>query len=191
MRSILPWLLGTLLLGAGTAGCVDHTAQLPVATRTAVQATPQPRPGATVVVQRRDERGVTEAQPATPAAQPRATQPPVQDRLTEERARVSQGVTLATQQIDRLVRMQQYADPDRQKALEDTIDDLQGRREKVLQDMRELEIRGPAASTTASDTLYESLYRDLGELQGAVRDSYAVAPPPGSGMPPPAPLPPH
>lgn len=191
MRFIVPWSVAAVLLCAATAGCVDHTEQLPVATRTAVQATPQPQPGATLVLQHGDEKGVTAAQPSTPAARPQGSLPPVHDRLTEERARVSEVVTLATQQMDRLTRMQQHADPDRQSALAAAVDDLQGRREKVLQDMREMEIRGPAASPSASDTLNEELYRDLGELQGAVRDSYAVAPPPGSGMAPPAPLPPR
>lgn len=190
MRSLRAWCVGGLLLGASVAGCVDHSEQPLAPGRAEVVATPQPQATSTGAVHRSNAKGVTEAQPATHAAQPRGSQPPVQDRLIEERARVSQGVTLATQQIDRLTRMQQYADPDRQTTLQSTIDDLQSRREKVLQDMRELEIRGPAFSAMASDTLRSDLYRDLDDLQSSVQESYALAPPPGSGMAPPAPLPP-
>lgn len=178
MRSILVMCsVSGLLLGASLSGCVRHSEQ------------PAVRTG-TVVVHHGDARGVTEAQPAAPAAQPPEPQPSALQQMTEERARVTQGVTVATQQIDRLTRMQQHAPPDQQDALQSTIDDLQSRREKVMQDMRELEVRGPAFSAMGSDTLRSDLYRDLGDLQSSVRDSYGIAPPPGSGMPPPAPLPP-
>ncbi|HEX8791333.1 MAG TPA: hypothetical protein VF765_10325 [Polyangiaceae bacterium] len=191
MRSLCAWSIGALLICASAVGCSHETAQPRAAaraSRAAVARPPQPARGGNVIVEHREyNRGVTEAQPATPAAQP-----PVEpnETLGEERARVSQAVALATQQLNRLTRIEESADPDRRNELEDAVGDLRNRREKVLQDMRELELRGPAASATASDTLREELYRDLAALQAAVRESYAVAPPPGSGMSPPAPIPP-
>lgn len=208
MRFILAWSVGALLIGASTAACVDQDEQPSARTRAHVVATPQPQPrapaGSTVIVRHendRRDRGVTAAQPNTPAVinnivttkppeSQRESQPPPTDRLSEERARVSQAVALATQQIDRLTRIEESADPDRRMELEDTLGDLKSRREKLLQDMQELEIRGPAYSASMTDTLRSEMDRDLADLQSSIRDSYTVAPPPGRGMPPPAPLPP-
>lgn len=101
---------------------------------------------------------------------------------------MSQAVAVAKQQIDRLTRMEQAATPDRSAYLDSLVQDLQSRRDKVLQDMKELEVRAPAR---APDQLESDLYRDLGDLQSSVRESYATAAPPGSGMAPPAPLAPQ
>jgi hypothetical protein len=188
MRSILVWSVGALLLGASATGCYRQSEQPIATTRAPAPTAEQPQAPSTVVTERGDEvlqrserKGVTAAQPATPAAQPPAA--PVDDR-----ERASQIVTLASRQIERLTRMRETADPERRSELDSTIGDLQSRREKVLQDMRELELRGP---TSAADRLRSELDRDLNDLRMTVRDSFDVAPPPGQGMPPPAPLPPE
>jgi len=197
MRSILLWSVGALLLGASVSGCFRQSEQPPASTRAPVATAPQPQSPGTVVTRRGDEivqrgerKGVTEAQPATPAAQPTppATQPSVP--LSEDRGRVSEAVAKASRQIERLTRMEQTADPERRSELDSSIGDLQSRREKLLQDMRELEVRGPASPASMSDTLRSELDRDLSDLLKSLRDSYDIAPPPGQGMPPPAPLPP-
>ncbi len=199
MRCILAWSVGALLLGASITGCVDQTGHPPARTRARVTASPQPQVGSTIVVHHENERGVTEAQPPSPPPPPVINkivtneaegQPPVADQLSETRARVSQAVAVATQQIDRLTRIEESADPERHVELEDTIGDLKSRREKLLQDMRELELRGPAYSPAATDSLRSEMDHDLADLQESVRESYTIAPPPSRGMPPPAPLPP-
>jgi hypothetical protein len=191
MRSILLWSAGALLLGASVSGCFRQSEQTPEHARAAVEPAPQGQPtGAVVshrgdeVIRRGNERGVTEAQPATPAAQPYVP-------LSVDRGRVSEAVAQASRQIERLTRIEQTADPERRDELDSTIGDLQSRREKVLQDMRELEMRGPASPASMSDTLHSELDRDLNDLQKSLHNSYDVAPPPGQGMPPPAPLPPE
>ncbi len=188
MRSILVWSVGALLLGASATGCYRQSEQPIASTRAPAPTAEQPQAPSTVVTERGDEvlqrgerKGVTAAQPATPAAQPPAA--PVDDR-----ERAQQIVALASRQIERLTRMRETADPERRSELDSTIGDLQSRREKVLQDMRELELRGP---TSAADRLRSELDRDLNDLRMTVRDSFDVAPPPGQGMPPPAPLPPE
>jgi len=190
MRSILLWSVGALLLGASATGCYRQSEQPIASTRAPAPTAAQPQGPSTIITQRGDEvlqrgerKGVTAAQPATPAAQPPAA--PVDDR-----ERAQQIVALASRQIDRLTRMVDTADPERRSELDSTIGDLQSRREKVLQDLRELELRGPSAAST-SDRLRSGLARDLNDLQMTVRDSFDVAPPPGQGMPPPAPLPPE
>ena len=197
MRSILLWSAGALLLGASVSGCFRQYEQTPEHARAAVEPTPQPQsPSAVVtrrgdeVMQRGNEKGVTAAQPATPAAQatPPATQP--SEPMGNDRVRVQEAVAKASRQIDRLTRMEQTADPERRSELDSSLGDLQSRRDKVLQDMRELEVRGPASPASMTDTLHSELDRDLNDLQKSLRDSYDIAPPPGQGMPPPAPLPP-
>lgn len=185
MRSILAWSLGALLLGAAAVtGCVDQAEQHPARARAAIAPAPTPQPQASgpVVVQHGNEKGVTEAQPAAP--------PPPPYTVGDERAHVSRAVAAASQQIDRLRRMLETADPEHRDELDTAIHDLQSRRERVLQDMREYEMRGAAVSPTVSDALRSEMDRDLDALQSALHDSYDLAPPPGSGMAPPAPLPP-
>jgi hypothetical protein len=191
MRSILLWSVGALLLGASVSGCYRVSEQPIASTRAPAPTAEQPQPPGTVVTRRGDEilqrgeqKGVTAAQPATPAAQPSTP-------LSDDRGRVQEVVALASRQIERLTRMEETADPERRSELDSTIGDLQSRREKVLQDMRELELRGPASAASTSDRLRSELDRDLNDLQMTVRDSFDVAPPPGKGMPPPAPLPPE
>jgi hypothetical protein len=183
MRSILPWSVGALLLGASVSACYVRSEQPPARSRAAALSTPQPQSTRSVIVQQGEQKGVTAAQPGTPAAVPYGA--PHTDR-----ERVAQAVALASRQIDRLTRMGESANPERRSELDATLDDLQKRREKVLQDMRELELRGPASPAGMADTLRSELDRDLIDLQKALHDSYEVAPPPGQGMPPPAPLPP-
>jgi hypothetical protein len=199
MRTLACW--GALLLCASVTGCFGAEQRPPRSA--AASATPSTTSGGALVG--RDDvenrwRGVTEAQP------PGATQPPEQtppsagqrlppseseqapqDRLADERNRVSQAVGIAKQQIDRLTRIERAATPDREAQLDSLLADLQTRREKVLQDMRELELRPPSLSP---DRLESDLDRDLDSLQASVHDSYVAAPAPGSGMAPPAPLPP-
>jgi hypothetical protein len=193
MRSILLWSVGALLLGASIGGCFRQSEQTSARTREPVASTtPEIRSTDTVVtrrgdeiLQRGDQRGVTAAQPGTPAAQPYT--PP-----GDARSRATETVALASRQIERLTRMAETADPERRSDLDSTLGDLQSRREKVLQDMRELELRGPAsAASTSDDRLRSELDRDLSALQMSLQDSYDFAPPPSRGMPPPAPLPPE
>ncbi|HTQ48136.1 MAG TPA: hypothetical protein VMI75_35515 [Polyangiaceae bacterium] len=192
MRSIQLWSVGALLLGASTTGCYRQSSEQPIAnTRAPAPTAEQPQAPSTVVTRRGDEilqrgerKGVTAAQPGTPAAQP--STPP-----SDDRARAAQIVALASRQIERLTRIAETADPERRSELDSTIGDLQSRREKVLQDMRELELRGPTSEASTSDRLRSELDRDLNDLRMTLRDSFDIAPPPGQGMPPPAPLPPE
>jgi hypothetical protein len=191
MRSILLWSVGALLLGASATGCYRQSEQPVASTRAPTPPAAQPQTPGTVVVTRRgdeilqrgEQKGVTEAQPASSG--PQTSAPPSNDR---ERARAA--VAVASHQIERLTRMQGTADPELRSELDSTIGDLQKRREKVLQDMRELELRGPTAAST-SDRLRSEMERDLNDLQMTVHNSFDIAPPAGRGMPPPAPLPPE
>ena len=191
MRSILLWSVGALLLGASATGCYRQSEQPIASTRAPAPTAAQPQGPSTIITQRGDEilqrgerKGVTAAQPETPAAQPPAP-------TSDERERASQIVALASRQIERLTRMVETADPERRSELDSMIGDLQRRREKVLQDMRELEMRGPTSESSTSDRLRSGLDRDLNDLRMTVGDSFDIAPPPGQGMPPPAPLPPE
>jgi hypothetical protein len=87
--------------------------------------------------------------------------------------------------------MEDTADPERRSDLDSTLGNLQRHREKVLQDLRELELRAPTSTSRVSDRLRSELDQDLNSLQMSVQDSYDFAPPPNKGMPPPAPLPPE
>jgi hypothetical protein len=191
MRSILLWSAGALLLGASVSGCFRQSEQTTAHARAPVAQTPEIRTDGAVVsrrgdeiIQRGEQKGVTAAQPGTPAAQP--YMPP-----GDQRARAAETVAVASRQIERLTRMADTADPERRSELDSTLGDLQSRRERVLQDLRELEMRGPASQASTSDRLSSGLDRDLNALQMSVQDSYDFAPPPSKGMPPPAPLPPE
>jgi hypothetical protein len=184
MRSILLWSAGALLLGASVSGCYRQSEQPSARETTAHAPTPPPPATNPPLTHQVEQKGVTEAQPPAPA--PQVNPPP-----TDDRARATEIVALASRQIERLTRMEETADPERRSELDATLGDLQSRREKVLQDLRELEMRGPASAASTSDRLRSELERDLNDLQMTVRDSFDVAPPPSRGMPPPAPLPPE
>jgi hypothetical protein len=109
--------------------------------------------------------GVTEAQPDAPA-------------------HAQQTVALASQQIDRLQRIQRSeSNAAPREDVEQALADLEGKRDTVLQDLRELAIQ------PTGDVL-SKLSADDARLLGAVRVSYVIARPPAQGLPQPSPLPP-
>lgn len=65
--------------------------------------------------------------------------------------------------------------------IDDALGGLASQREKVLQDLAEFELR-------PSDDLLVKVDEDVASLDGAVKRSYTVAPPPSQGLPQPSPL---
>jgi hypothetical protein len=104
----------------------------------------------------------------------------------DERIRVTQAVAQASSQIDRLQRIQSSAVGARRDNVGDALYALERRRAKVLQDLRAMDAEPPGQRSP----LRNELQRDLAELQDWLSASYALAPPPTQGMPPPSPLPP-
>ncbi|HEX8791332.1 MAG TPA: hypothetical protein VF765_10320 [Polyangiaceae bacterium] len=161
--------------------------------------------GSVTVVHRDDQRGVastqapaqpgaTQAQPNTPVinnfvtAPPSSTQdqsaqssslptqpPPLAATPTDDRARASQIVAEATQQIDRLTRVLSMSAKDaRHTEIEAAVGQLESKREHVLKDIKTLETTGASSS---DDTQHIILNRDVSDLQLALQKSYEYAPP--------------
>jgi hypothetical protein len=103
----------------------------------------------------------------------------------DQRARASEVVSQASDQIDRLERIQSMSADAHREGLDNSLYDLEHKREKVLQDMRELDVQPPAQR----DAIRTELQRDLADLQGALQSAYRFSPAPSKGLPPPAPLP--
>jgi hypothetical protein len=103
---------------------------------------------------------------------------------SEDRERVAKAVGSASMQIDRLQRIQSMSAETHREGLDGALYDLQHKREKVLADLRELDLQ-PATERVA---IRSELDHDLVDLQTALRMSYEFAPPPAQGLPPPAPL---
>jgi hypothetical protein len=179
--------VGALVFGALAVGCVE-VERVPIHTMNTPAATPigsEPRPA------------VTSAQPAPPPItestipepsssneMPSSETPDVTESQPDSRLRAAQAVGLASQQVARLRMMATSANglaprPD----VDAAFGELQIKRENVLQDLRELELR-------PSDDLLMQLDGDVASLRGAIRDSYGVAPPPSQGLAQPSPLPP-
>jgi hypothetical protein len=118
--------------------------------------------------------GVTEAQG------PAATE-------QDDRARASEVVAQASDQIDRLQRIQSMSTNAHREVLDNALYELEHDREKVLLDMRALDAQPPAQRGAT----HSELQRDLADLQASLHTSYRIAPPPTQGLPPPAPLPPQ
>jgi hypothetical protein len=200
MRNLALWSVGALLLGASATGCYDEPEQPAAHSQAAVVSRPaaQPQGGSVTVVHHGDDRGVAstqapsrqgaaQAQPNTPvinnfvtppppAAQPSATAPldSPAAQPADDRARASQIVAEATQQIDRLTRvLSMSANDSRHADIEAAVARLQSRRERVLQDMKTIETTGASSS---DDTQHIMLNRDVSDLQTALRDSDQYAP---------------
>jgi hypothetical protein len=105
----------------------------------------------------------------------------------EERSRASEVVAQATDQIDRLQRIQSMSADAHREGLDNALYDLEHRREKVLQDMRELDLQPPEQRRA----IRAELQRDVADLQASLHAAYRISPPPSKGLPPPAPLPPR
>ncbi|HZU84830.1 MAG TPA: hypothetical protein VE987_17990 [Polyangiaceae bacterium] len=154
-----------------------------------------PPTGATSVVEPEQPQppGVNVAPPAYGGATPSpydatppygATAPQADTRDHAERV-----VAQASQQISRLERMrtgQSENNATPRLDVDSALSDLQNKRERVLQDMRELALE-PASRSSA---VQAQLDADVAALQRAISSSYAVAPPPSQGLPQPSPLPP-
>ncbi len=202
MRTIALCSVGALLLGASAIGCYDEPERPAVHTRAAVasQQPAQPQSGSVTVVHHDDARagltsaqapvqpGAAQAQPNTPVINnfvtppPTGAQPPsaaapqgvAGAQPTDDRARASQVVAEATQQIDRLTRVLSMSAKDSRHAdIEAAVGQLQSRRERVLKDVEVLETTG---ASSADDTQHIILNRDVSDLQATLRDSYQYAP---------------
>jgi hypothetical protein len=201
MRNLALWSVGALLLCTSATGCYDEPEQPAVHSQAAVVSQPAPQGGSVTVVHHDDERGVASTQPQTatqpgatqaqpntpvinnfvttpsPGAPPSATAPlePPTAQPPDERARASQIVAEATQQIDRLTRVLSMSAKDSRHAdIEAAVAQLQSKRERVLKDIQTIETTGASSS---DDTQHIILNRDVSDLQGALRDSYQYAPP--------------
>lgn len=147
--------------------------------------------------QREEPVAASQPQPVVPSAEPlphaESTRPealavvvPEAQGATESqpdgRTRAEQTILRASQQVDRLRRMENSGnDSAPREDVEDALNDLEVGRDKVLQDWRELALR-------PSDAIVAKLDDDVASLESAVRRSYAVAPPPSQGLPQPSPL---
>jgi len=172
------------LVGSALAiGCVEEE-RVPIGytIAPAVTAT-QPRPGVTSAQQQPPPAvDDVEAPPggsvAAPPAESATESPP------NGRARAVKVVGLASLQVDRLRRMERSAgDSAPREDVDAALSDLEINRGKVLQDLRELELR-------ASEDVSAKLDGDVDYLQNAVRASYVIAPDASHGLPQPTPLPP-
>lgn len=183
-----------LVLAAGgvfAAGCsqtrvVRAARPAPV---TIVMTQPQPAPPTAAVAPSPPQQAapppvvnnVVEQSPA------RNVSPPaygVTEAQSERSGQAEQVVASASEQIERLNRIQRSeSNAAPREDVDRALGDLESKRETVLQDMRELAIQ-PTAD------VFSKLSADVARLRGAVRTSYAIAPPPSQGLPPPSPLPP-
>jgi len=203
MRAIVVVSVGALVCGALATGCVEEErvparAHPAAAGRTTVVVSSRERPPAPTV-------GVTNAQPASPpppvvtnVIEPPApttnVAPPAYGATaaqpgspltTEDDAEASRAVAEASTQIERLQRVQSTTPVERKVDVDTAITDLDGKRARVLQDLRQA-----GAQRAAQADERGQLERDLAELKSAVRASYSILPPPSQGLPQPAPLPP-
>jgi hypothetical protein len=177
-------IFGVLMLPA----CVEEE-------RTAVA-----RPGTTTVVTSQP-RPIVDGAPApqspTPPIVNNVIEPPAASTVNvappaygateaqpDERTQATQMVALATQQIERLQRIQALSSDARREDLGASIRNLEGKRGRVLQDLRELEMRPVGRSAD----IQMQLATDAANLQAAVRASQVTAPPPSQGLPQPSPL---
>jgi hypothetical protein len=192
-----------LVCSALAVGCVE-VERVPVRSArasTATGITSEPLPGVSNAQQAppADEDIVAAPEPPAVAAPDRssATEPPPDSQAVavpasssaidpppDIRTRAAQIVELAAQQIYRLRRMESSGnDSAPREDMDFASSNLENKRELVLQDLREFELR-PSKSGLAR------LDGDAAYLQGAVRASYVIAPPPSQGLPGPTPLPP-
>ena len=145
----------------------------PAAATTSGEATPPQVPSAATKTEATPAEGATEQQPA-------------EQRQPDERNDALRIVAVASQQIQRLSRILKSAqEPTQRHDVESILGDLERQREKVLQDLSELELE-PAEG----DRLPQLLSGDVQDLQRSLTASYATAPPPSQGLPSPSPLPP-
>jgi hypothetical protein len=188
MRSIvLSSLAATLTcstLALACVACVDE------------ERTPAARPGTTTVVTSQPRPVVNTApivnnvvEPPVPAPAPTTVNvaPPAYgatESQPDERTRATEMVALAQQQIDRLRRIQAVSSDAYREDIDASVSDLQSKRGRVLQDLRELEMR-PAGR---SQDIQVQLAADAINLQEAMRASEAIAPSPSQGLPQPSPL---
>jgi hypothetical protein len=119
-----------------------------------------------------------------PAQQPQASAntPPPRMGVTEAQGPLSTGPDFggraasltqeATVQIERLRQLSQTATEARKLELDTAVSDLENKRARVLQQMRTLD----ATPATELPRMRETMNRDMGELQGALRASYALIP---------------
>lgn len=170
-----------LVLFALATGCVE-TERVPIGgsgPRAAAETAPAPAPGATSAQPRTDSD-----EPAAPARTPEvATDAPgATESQPKGRLRAAQLVQRASQQMDRLRLMETSGnDGVLREDIDDALGGLASQREKVLQDLAEFELR-------PSDDLLVKVDEDVASLDGAVKRSYTVAPPPSQGLPQPSPL---
>jgi hypothetical protein len=187
MRAIVVSCAGALFLSAlAPFGCVEEErapartarpaaqmAQPPPIDSEAVEPSTPPPGGAAANV----------APPATGAPESQGSMPPEQD----ERTRATEVVSRASDQIDRLERIQSMSADAHREGLDSALYDLEHKRAKVLQDLREIDVQPPAQRSA----MRTELQRDLADLQDSLLSAYRISPPPPSkGLPPPAPLPP-
>jgi hypothetical protein len=207
MRSTFVPLAGALALGVLVhAGCAERRYEqaraerpaTPVGTTAVVsrrRPPPAPRQGPPAVA--RDTLGETPppSGPATNTAPPTTNIAPPAPGVTEEqappesaeeRARATKVVAEASSQIDRLQRIQSMSTEAHRDDLDAAVYELQRKRERVLQDLRELDMQPPQQRARIG----AELQGDLGDLGAALAVSYRFAPPPARGLPSPAPLPP-
>jgi hypothetical protein len=153
--------------------------------RAADQAVEPPQASPDNAAQTRDNeprRGAPDPEDVTtPAAGETPVAPPT------IRTRVARSLAAASQQIDRLRRMEESSSGAAPREVVDSaMADLENKRERVLQDLREFELRADGRTTQVSTMLEH----DVATLEDAVQSSHALAPPPSQGLPQPSPLPP-
>ena len=167
----------------------------PVAEGPGVSAPPSPPPVVTAAVVAPPATATTPAETPPPSQVPSKAAASSDEGSAERQATEHEPgardtavrvVALASQQIERLSRILKSAeDPAQRHDVESILGELERQREKVLQDLSELEL-DPAAG----DRLRQLLSGDLLDLQRSVTASYSTAPPPSQGLPSPSPLPP-
>jgi hypothetical protein len=102
----------------------------------------------------------------------------------DERTRAMEMVAVASQQIDQLQRMLSFSSNTHRDDIDASVSELKSKRERVLQELRELEMR--RAGRSADIEMHLAI--DTSNLQSAVRASQLVAHPPSQGLPQPSPL---
>jgi hypothetical protein len=186
---VKPIVISVALFCSGLAvACIQEERVPPVGT--------SHRSASTVVVTQ-PSAGVTNAQPTPPLVHDVVERPPptlnveppasgVTEAQPDVRSRARQVVGVASQQIDRLRRMESTSANAHHEDIDAVRTDLENKRERVLQGLREMEL---LPSDRAMD-VERQVDSDVAALQVAIRSSYAIAPPAFQGLPQPSPLPP-
>jgi hypothetical protein len=176
---------GALVCVALAIGCVEvERVPVPIGYTnppTAAVATSQPQPVVTGTVPLPHTESTVPEAPA-----PNAVVVPEAQGATESqpdgRTRAEQTMLLASQQVDRLRRMEKSGnDSAPREDVDAALNDLENQRGKVLQDLREVALR-------PSNAILAKLDDDVASLESAMRGSFAIAPPPSQGLPQPSPL---